>query len=821
MSEPTTVGAALDALGITDRPGEELILATIAGTRIRHRVIDDALRGEPLEPDTYVATGRFRAGTVAGRGRKEENVASVFALAIDSDLKDFLGVTAKEVHALAAEQLDADLTEHLTAVSRVCKASGLVPNTIVETGYGYALWYMLAAEDQGDVERARRVYKRLVAALNHAAGWRLADPQVSDAGTRIMRVPGAPNTKGPAPRSTALIDIDPDAWSLERLDEAAAAIEPDTAAPEPVVIAPAVRANISGVDLDPSAAHEIAALVAPYWSSGNRHALALGLAGWFKRNGVSKAMALGIVDACATGDDEREDRITAVETTYARSDNAVVGWSSLRELLPPLTIRRIDDLLSSFWRAQQRANAAPEVEVVMSGASKPALTMIRERAEVASQADDEAVDRAIEYAPLPDVVFQGALGEYVEIMAPCTEAPLQYHVGAFLAANGALAGRCAYTPYASKLVYANQYVMLVGSTGTSKKDTAIRFATEKFAGLPLPPSLTVRTRERWSRIDDAGSDVALLGHLAEHPNSLLILPELQTLLSKMRRKGQEALFERMLELWDANARYENLTKASHIIVENPTLSVIAGIQPVRLRSAVNDDLISSGFVNRWLYFPGEAVAPLADPPSVNVSNAQALLEEIVSRYDDLETLAGGSGPVEIPFSADSNEQWKRFYDRLWYKRRSDPDAGELSARYPDLTRKVALTYALTDLSRAMPSVIEWRHVEAAMALIDWQEKAVETLKREWGGTDETRIEARILAALDNPKHRTDDKGNHRCVSSRKLKQLTYIKGVPTSVWHRALTSLVKSGEVAECYPDGGYELGKYAERRPRQERKVA
>lgn len=819
QSQNMTVGRAIDAIDVPNRDGEEIILVNFVRNKPKHRVVDDALRAEPLAPDTYIATGRFIAGRVRdGRGRSGENVASIYALAIDCDLKDKLGLTSDQVVALDDKQLDHDLGELLGEVTRLCNATGLRSNYIVATGHGFALWYMLADEEQDKLDRARAVFKRLVAALNHAAGWTIADKQVSDAGTRIMRLPGAPNTKGGKARPTILYDGEPNWWTLDALESLVAAIEPDEA-PAPSVVPSVSRmaapVNSSPFDLDAGAANEIVDLVRPYWLSGQRHALALGLAGWLKRNGVSRSTALSIVEGCAAGsDDERDDRIKAVETTYARSDSAVVGWTTIRDLLPSLTVRRVDDLLSAFWRARQRAAAPVETEVVMSGGQSPTITAVRERS--AEAAEDEAA-RAIEYTPLPESIFQGALAEYVDIMKGCTEAPIQFHVGAFLAANGALAGRAAYTPYASKMVYANQYVMLVGSSGTSKKDTAIRFATEKFAGLEPPFDTVLRTRERWSRLDDAGSDVALLKHLKDHPNTLLVVPELHAQIAKMRSKGRESLFDTMLTLWDANARYQNVTMATPLLVENPTLSVLAGIQPTRLRNIMNEEILSSGFVNRWLIVPGEATSPLHDPPSVSVEASRSLMAEIIARYDDIETMQGRDGPLAIPFSADCSAIWKNYYERAWYARKRDPDAGDLTGRYPDLVRKVALTLALTDLSRAMPREIEWQHVTGAMDLIQWQEDNVGTLRREWGGTDETRIEARILAALDNPKHRLDESGNARAVRARKLKQLTYIKGVPTAIWNRALASIVKSGEVVESYPAGAYELAKYVEQRKAKE----
>lgn len=785
-----TVGEAVAAIGAESRENEDIVLVRFEGGNPEHFVLDAHNAIAPLQPSTYIATGRFVAGSVRGAGREAANLSSIWTIAIDSDLKDRIGYKPYKLPSAEVDELQA---EHLAEIVRVCRATGLQPNYIANTGYGFSLWYAVDPAEQGRVADWRALLKRMVPALNAFAGWQFADRQASDAGTRIMRIPGATNTKGAAPRPSFIVHEDGDCWRYATLDAYVSKID---VPPVPLVIAPAQ--TFAPADLPSEVAGEIAALVRPHWTDGQRHDLALGLAGWLRRNGVSEQQAASIIADCSTAGGDARDHQRAVTSTYQSGSSLTAGYTKVREILPVSTVQRIDDLLSAFWRAQKRAAAPPETIIVMSGnAPQPEETP-------ADSGEDGGEERlTIEYEPLPDVVYQGATAEYIDIMAPCTEAPEQFHLGGFLAMNGALAGRVAYTPYASKTVYANQYVILVGPTGTSKKDTAIRFATEKFGELETVFSSGImRTAPRWSKLDDAGSDVALLKFLRDNPNTLLVVPELSALIAKMRSKGREALFDIMLTLWDANPRYQNVTLATPLEVHNPTLSWLAAIQPARLRAAMSEQILSSGFMNRPLIIPGDALGPLHDPPSVNVSASRALLEEIVSRYDDMATLAAGSGPLALPMSPDCKDAWRAYYERNWYQSKRNPEAGETNSRHPDLVRKVALHYALTDLStRSLPSALEWRHMEAAIAVLDWKAKHVDLLMSEWGGTDETRIEARILAALER----------HGALSARRLKQLTYIKGVPTSIWNRALTSLEKSGDVRETAVARTYVLGKFAE----------
>ncbi|MCA9880776.1 MAG: DUF3987 domain-containing protein, partial [Thermomicrobiales bacterium] len=300
---------------------------------------------------------------------------------------------------------------------------------------------------------------------------------------------------------------------------------------------------------------------------------------------------------------------------------------------------------------------------------------------------------------------------------------------------------------------------------------------------------------RFQHLEDAGSDVALLEKLEANPNTLLVLRELASAIAKMRSKGREALFDLMLTLWDANPKYQNTTIANPIEVYNPTFSLLAGIQPERLRAAMNDQVLSSGFMNRPLIIPGDGVAPISNPPSVNTEKTKALLKELLWRFDDLAAY-GGNQPVELPMSADSAERWDAYYQQQWWAAKRNPELAETASRNPDLVRKIALHYAITEMGRTLPERLEWRHIEAGMALVEWKSRAVAKLIGEWGGTDETRIEERIKKTL----------ARRGAMSVRLLKQHTYLKGVPSSIWNRAFESLRKSGEVVETATAGVFEI---------------
>ena len=121
-------------------------------------------------------------------------------------------------------------------------------------------------------------------------------------------------------------------------------------------IRPPVR-HLSTVDLsfeegEPLTNEETGSIieaVAPEWAEGNRHDLALALAGWCAGHHVPEDSARAIVDELAASDGplERIDRIRAVRDTYdaIRNGQPVRGWSALSDILTDGTLATLDDLM--------------------------------------------------------------------------------------------------------------------------------------------------------------------------------------------------------------------------------------------------------------------------------------------------------------------------------------------------------------------------------------------------------------------------------------------------------------------------------------------
>src|SRR5690606_1036014 len=131
------------------------------------------------------------------------------------------------------------------------------------------------------------------------------------------------------------------------------------------------------------------------------------------------------------------------------------------------------------------------------------------------------------------------------------------------------------TEYASDPLFANIYTVLIGPSGSSRKDTAIKRAM----GLPhlqlskdfIPPDFHV--------LNDVSSAQGMLQVLKTNPVLLLYFSEFSVPMRNARRKETSTILPRLTEAWDTPPILRNTTKLDSIEVRNPYLTLIAATQP--------------------------------------------------------------------------------------------------------------------------------------------------------------------------------------------------------------------------------------------------
>lgn len=735
------VSDAIAQLGIdpTAVPGELCIVQFVKkGTKkvARHYRFSEVADRE-ISVDLYLATGTFAPGKITDyEGRSADNVVSVLWLVLDCDFKDYLGIAKEQLY----EWTDGDLMTTARALAgdlrELLEAIGVAVHRIDYTGYGICAYIYLNGHTTADVPEIAALNAGLVDQVNSMWGSTLADPGVHDAGPRVTRLVPGPNTKGPTPRAAETIYRAEGHIALSDLSKV---IQKRTR----TTVARAIPRT--GSDIPAATVHALIDAIAPHWQEGSRHGLALAVAGIFAKAGVPEAQAATIVEhvATSTGDSELPDRLKAVETSYARARMGLEtrGLYGLRDWLPIETVEWIDRTLDEVRPRSAELTFTATERVV----------------------DDNTPLEDMPVLPLPEIVKQGWIGDYMALMAPTTEASESYHLGVGLTIAAAMIGRNVFVSYGSD-VYANLYTLLVGVSGKSRKDTAIKRGTRL-----LTTQTTSGTTQRRSGVQiatDVASAQGLIKSLSETQNVLLYLTEFSRLIQTSRNKGTQTILPVLMEAFDTPTVLSHSSISNPYKAEYPYLSIVSATQPRILEGLMSDDDVHSGFINRWLIIPGKSNAPKPWPVSVDRQTAALLFE----RLHDAVHQAYPTN-YQMPLADDARSFWESWYIDEWHRRQT-PDEEAMRARYATLVVKIALIYAVLNGDQ----LITQDHLEKGIAVIEWMWAHVIRMVPSWGSTTHGRLEAKFLQTLEErgPMKRRDltrSCSNRRKWSSMDMKQV--------------------------------------------------
>lgn len=715
MDVVQTFGELADGIGATELPGTDLIVVIMRDGSIAHMPLSEVRNAPaPADAHVYFAGGAFAAGTVSEKsGRKQDNLRAVLWLQFDADLQDYSGMPAEVLHTLPDDDIQRWIKAMREDLESCMSGIGLPIHRLDYTGYGLCAYLYLEPTLDADIATIRDAHKAFIKAINDKAGIRLVDPVASDAGTRITRLPGTYNVKNPA-RPRLVKTLAYHKGQQVTMDQVKFALRRAMAAPDPVTM-PERRA------LPMSIADEIVSAIEPHWTLGQKHALALALSGMLAKAGIPEEQTLGVIERLSGGDAQPFDRVRCVQDTYKRlhagQDNR--GFMSLREMIPADALTYITERIDRITRA-----------------TAPGGVFSFEAKARSKDGQENKFTSSLNVQPVPDICFNGWVGDYVSMMLPLSEAPESFHLASGLGLIGASAGRKVSARYIKRL-YANHFFMLVGIAGYSRKDTAIEFALE------FPDHMSGRSFNSapFQILTDVGSPQGLMEYMQKYPNIWLYVTEYERLAANAHRSSTSAIFPLLTTAWNTPTKIQNVTKGSPMEAKFPYLSTIAAVQPDILSKNMLPEDISNGFASRWLFIPGEGGDPLAYPPAINEVQAHdhyASLLRTVDRYGDSDR------DTMLELAPDALERWT-----AWYKadRRTMPesdDEASMRSRLGVHIQKIALTYAIGDGEQ---SHIQLSQLESAIAFVEWSWSHTRQMMKEWGVPAFNAIEVKVEQVL--------------------------------------------------------------------------
>lgn len=199
----------------------------------------------------------------------------------------------------------------------------------------------------------------------------------------------------------------------------------------------------------------------------------------------------------------------------------------------------------------------------------------------------------------------GFIGHYLRYARGVTDAPLASHVAAALGILGAAVGsRLTWTGGGGHEQWPNLYLLIIAPSGIYRKSTSIDLGASLLTEA-CPGSVMDRefSRERFIR------------NLAEHPSSLLKEAEFSSLLARMDSaymNGTKPLFTELydcMESYDRHIQGSGDSKSDRVRILRPSLSILAASTADWLVSSLTETDLRSGFLPRFLFFPGNEREP--------------------------------------------------------------------------------------------------------------------------------------------------------------------------------------------------------------------
>ena len=212
--------------------------------------------------------------------------------------------------------------------------------------------------------------------------------------------------------------------------------------------------------------------------------------------------------------------------------------------------------------------------------------------------------------PLPKLSVRGFYDQYFDFVGK-TEAPRLFHRWCAISGIAALLERQCWLPFGHSSIYPNMYVMLMGNPGT-RKDSSINIVKgclERQGFSRFSADRTSKERflmdMRSSYMNDAtGEDEEEFLELPLDANSARYVIAGEFL--DFAGKGNIEFVTMLGKLWDNIPSYEHpKLHGRSIMLQNPTVNMLAGNTPQNFTLAIPPEALGSGFMSRLILVQGE------------------------------------------------------------------------------------------------------------------------------------------------------------------------------------------------------------------------
>lgn len=653
-------------------------------------------------------------------------------------------------------------------------------------------------------------HKRLARTL--AAGLATLDPSIYDP-VRLIRVDNTINGKSglykvpltipelltldiPAIRELATQPRDGDAAPDAEWDPIPelVALWEETRRPEPArSTSPSEGAG--ELELSADQITQAAAILAPAYTEGQRHELALATAGWLAKQEYCQASVEALIERLAASDPELPDRLRAVETTFAKvaagQRDDLAGWDRLNELLPGRALKALELLIGT----EPHIATGPH-RMGRNGASAGHDDQENTNNANSSQDAPPAVE------PFPVRVLPPAVRAFVASAAASIGCPADYVAVPLLGlAEGCIGKSRRLVIRPGFEVSPGSWFGVVGESGTGKSPALKRalqvirpLQDEAWTGyldkLAHWESLSKEERgdkpapEHFYVTDSTGE--ALWAALASSAGVAQVEDELRRRLKALDAYRQAGDRQAMLAMW-SNAPVKIVRRTSApVYIPFPVAPLIGGIQPGvlrHLRGEGEDADADDGWVPRFLLcWPDAEPLDLSDvpfdettqPPIVEIFRRLRLYNK--EPYDTVLSDAAFARFREWHGDNRHAQLGARGFERQW------------AAKAPTHLARLALVLHLF-ASPPATARVSVETMDAAIELVEYFRDHLTRVLPAFGAAATSRLHARITRIIRTAEPKAEGGWVARTTVLDKL------RNVAPEALTAALTALEGSGRV--------------------------
>ena len=340
------------------------------------------------------------------------------------------------------------------------------------------------------------------------------------------------------------------------------------------------------------------------------------------------------------------------------------------------------------------------------------------------------------------------LDEYLDFTKG-TEPPVQFHRWSFLSCVGAALRRNVYVPFGHDYIYPNMFVFIVGVPGT-RKSTSINITKKLLEKAGFEEfAFTKTTKEKFLLDFETGftSDMEENGIL-DVLNRPVLTPEDKPRVQNVFINCSEFVdfigqnnvnfINLLTTLWDNMPSYqERLKNSKSVNIPNPTVSLVGGITPTSISTALPPEVIGQGFMSRLVLVycnPTGTKITWPKPPDPKA------MQHFIEFFRRMGTIQG-----EGHFTQEAKDLIDSIY-QTW------PNLDDVRLQYYGSRRlvhllKLCIILAACDTPSNGTPVIKIPHVEEANTILTWTERKMSTALGEFGESRNAKASQKIMEAL--------------------------------------------------------------------------